>query len=205
MDHARRLLAATAIGAGYGGSVSAVNDLSSAYGDLGRSLAGTRLQSALEVVSTMTGAGWAWAALAVAVGWYLRTRRWGAAAGALALTAATATYYALDEVLRAEPVLDSDIRWWCAAGAVLGLLLGTVGARARRPDLLGLLARLIVPVGAAVQMVVLPPGAPGIGATVEDEWARGLVWLLSAVAGVCILAWYRRRAREHGSAGSQSS
>ncbi|MFB7289742.1 hypothetical protein [Actinacidiphila glaucinigra] len=35
--------------------------------------------------------------------------------------------------------------------------LGMTGAAVRRPGLLGLLAALTVPVGAAVQMVVLPP------------------------------------------------
>jgi hypothetical protein len=35
MHRPRRLLAATLIGAGYGGLTSALNDLSSAYGDLG--------------------------------------------------------------------------------------------------------------------------------------------------------------------------
>ena len=99
MERRRRLLVATLAGAGYGGLTSALNDLSSAYGELGGALAGTLLPTVLRVVSTMTGAGWAWAALAVAVGWCLASRRWGAAAAALALTAATAAYYALDALL----------------------------------------------------------------------------------------------------------
>jgi hypothetical protein len=188
----RRLLAATLMGAGYGATASALNDLSSAYGDLGGALAGTPVQSMLRVLSTMTGAGWAWAALAVGVGWYLGTRRWGAAAGALALTAATTTYYALDNLLRAEPILGSDIWIWCAAGLLLGPPLGAVGACARRPGLLGLLAALTVPVGAAVQMVVLPQGVDSVQVAAEVVWARWIVWLISAVASTWIITRYRR-------------
>ena len=65
------------MGLGYGGATSALNDLSSAYGHWGSALAGTNVQSVLRVISTMAGAGWAWAAMAVAVGWYLGTLRWG--------------------------------------------------------------------------------------------------------------------------------
>jgi hypothetical protein len=200
MSQPRRLLAATLIGGGYGGTTSALNDLSSAYGDLGAALAGTQVQFVLRVISTMTGAGWAWAALAVAVGWYLGTRHWGAAAGALALTAATATYYALDESLRAEPVLDSDIWIWCVAGLLLGMPLGTVGAYARRAGPLGLLAALTVPAGAAVQMVVLPPGVDGVQVAAEAIWARWLVWLISAICSLWLIAHYRRARPAHRAA-----
>ncbi|WP_327129397.1 hypothetical protein [Streptomyces sp. NBC_01727] len=40
----------------------------------------------------------------------------------------------------------------------MGLILGAVGALAGQPGMTGLIAALIVPAGAAVQMVVLPPG-----------------------------------------------
>lgn len=192
MNRSCQLLAATLTGAGYGATASALNDLSSAYGDLGGALAGTAVQSALRVLSTMTGAGWAWAALTVAVGWYLRTWRRGVAAAASALTAATTTYYALDNVLRAEPMLGSDIWIWCAAGLLLGPPLGAVGACARRPGLLGLLAALTVPVGAAVQMVVLPQGLSSVQVATEAVWARWIVWLISALASVWIILGYRR-------------
>jgi len=196
MHRPRRLLAATLIGAGYGGLTSALNDLSSAYGDLGGALAGSPVQSVLRVISAMTGAGWAWAALAVAVGWYVGTRRGGAVAAALALAAATVTYYALDGLLRAEPMLNSGVWFWCAAALLIGMPLGMVGAYARRPGPLGLLAALTVPVGAAVQMAVLPPGAGAVQVAAEAIATRWLVWLLAAATSLWIILQYRRADRQ---------
>jgi hypothetical protein len=196
-----RLLIATGAGASYGATASALNDLSSAYGWLGGALAGTQLQSVFRVLSTLMGAGWAWAAFAVAVGWYVRTRRWGAAAGAFALPAATTAYYALDSFLRAVPIWGSDIFWWTAVGLLVGPPLGMVGAYIRRPGVPGLLAALAVPVGAAAQMMVLPQGLGGPHVASEAVWARWLV----GVTAVLVSAWVvvRRRSVRPTSTGSR--
>ncbi|SNS92435.1 hypothetical protein [Actinacidiphila glaucinigra] len=69
---------------------------------------------------------------------------------------------------------------------IFGPFLGMTGAAVRRPGLLGLLAALTVPVGAAVQMVVLPPRphvtvAPAIAvaeAVVRTASAAGAAWAL---------------------------
>ena len=190
-----RLLTVTLIGAGYGGLTSVLDNLSPAHSDLGEGLAGTPMQSVLRVLSTMTGAGWAWAALAVVAGWWLGTRRGGAAAAAVALTAATATYYVMDALLRAEPVLNSGIWLWCAVSLLTGVPLGMVGAQARRPSQLGLLAALTVPIGAATQMAVLPPGLTAVQVATEAVYARRFVWVLSAAAALWILLRHRGKAK----------
>ncbi|WP_230421019.1 hypothetical protein [Actinomadura soli] len=53
--------------------------------------------------------------------------------------------------------LTSPLLWWVAA-VMLGAPLGAIGACVTLPGWTGLLARLAVPVGAAVQMIGLPPG-----------------------------------------------
>ena len=186
----RRVLISSAAGIGFGAASSALNDMSSAYGVLGVTLAGTDVQSMLRVLSTMTGAGWAWAASAVAAGWYVRTRLWGAVAGASNLAAATSSYYAADNVLRTEPIFGSDVFYWLAAGALLGPLLGVVGAYIRRPGAAGLFAALTVPLGAAAQMVLLPQGVAGPQVAPEAVWARWLVGVTSVL--VCARVVVRR-------------
>lgn len=192
MGPLHRLLVAVLLGAAYGAVTSLLNDLSSEYGDLGSTLAGTSGQSLLKVLSTMAGAGWAWAALAVAVGWYTGTRRWGAAAGGLALAVAATAYYSLDNLLRSEPILNTDIWIWAAAGLLLGPPLGAVGATIGRPAISGLLAGLTVPVGAAVQMAVLPQGLSGPQVDSEAIWARWIVWVAAAAAALLIVVRHRR-------------
>jgi hypothetical protein len=156
------------------------------------------------VLSTVTGAGWAWAALAVSAGWFLGSRRLGAVAAALALTAATASYYALDAVLRAEPFVDSDVWYWAGASLLVGMPLGVVGAYARRPDPLGVLAGLVVPAGAALQMAVLPPGVSAGPPADEALPVRWLVWLAAAAAGGWVVLRYRRSARSPHGAGDSA-
>ncbi|MFC7011593.1 hypothetical protein ACFQMH_07670 [Streptomyces viridiviolaceus] len=68
-----------------------------------------------------------------------------------------------------------------AVGLPLGLLLGAVGATIRRPGAVGLLAALTVPVGAALQMVVLPP-QPLVNSNLDVVVAEAIVWT-AAVLG----------------------
>ncbi|MFF0575004.1 hypothetical protein [Streptosporangium saharense] len=100
----------------------------------------------------------------------------GAVAGVVALLAATAAYGFVDTFQSGGPYMPEHPIWWVAS-VVFGAPLGAAGACAVRPGVVGLLARLVVPVGAAVQMVVLPPGRNErivvIGQTV--------VWALAAI------------------------
>jgi hypothetical protein len=111
-------------------------------------------------------------------------------AGVVALAAAVTAYYGLDSVLRGEPFAwyqAEMLRWWVAS-LVIGLALGTVGAMVRRPGVVGLVAGLTVPVGAALQMVVLPPGLDGYTDNPEAVWARLIVWVAAALSGAVATA-----------------
>ncbi|MFG2563258.1 hypothetical protein [Streptomyces sp. NPDC048496] len=190
------ILSALAVGVGFGAATSLVNALSSPYGGLGDPLTGTVWAGAAKVLSLLMDAGWSWAALAVAMGWLAGTRALGALVGALALIAATGAYYVTDALVWGAGT--DMVRWW-VVGLPLGLALGAVGAAIRRPGLTGLLAALTVPVGAAVQMVVLPP-RPHLTLTPAIVLAEVIVWTASALGA----GWAVRRfwaAKRAGTAG----
>ncbi|GGX48202.1 hypothetical protein [Streptomyces chryseus] len=179
-----------AVGVGFGAVTSLVNAFSSPYGELGAPLTGTVWAKAAKVLSLLIDAGWSWAALAVAMGWLAGTRTQGALVGALALMAATVAYYLTDAFVWGA---DTDIVDWLVVGLPLGLLLGAVGAAIGRPGLIGLLAALTVPVGAAVQMVVLPP-RPHLTLTPAIVLAEAIAWTAAALgAGWAV---YRFRAEK---------
>jgi hypothetical protein len=66
----------------------------------------------------------------------------------------------MDSLLRGESWAGyvGELRYWRLAGLTLGPFLGAVGATFGRSGAIGLLARLVVPVGALVQTFVLQPG-----------------------------------------------
>ncbi|MFF1418452.1 hypothetical protein [Streptomyces sp. NPDC058280] len=179
-----------AAGIGFGAVTSLVNALSSPYAELGMSLTGTVWAKAAKVLSLLMDAGWSWAALAVAMGWLAGTWVRGALAGALALVAATMAYYATDAFISGA---GTDIVSWLLAGLPFGLILGVVGAAIRRPGPVGLLAALTVPVGAAVQMVVLPP-RPHLTVTPAIILAEVTVWTTAALgAGWAVHRFWAER------------
>ncbi|MFO7249513.1 MAG: hypothetical protein DIU60_002020 [Actinomycetes bacterium] len=158
-----------------------------------------------EIISVLLDSGWAWAGCGVAVGWAVTRggdgRRTapalGAVAAALALLAATIAYGIGEAVADGgqTPWFGADELVWGTASIVLGAPLGAIGACARRPGAVGLLARLTVPVGAAVQMVVLPPGRN----EVVQAIGKTIVWTGAAASITLIVAHFivtqRRRRR----------
>jgi hypothetical protein len=54
-------------------------------------------------------------------------------------------------------VWDWRVRVWLVGTLVLGSPLGIVGASIRRPGPIGVLSALVVPVGAVINMALLPP------------------------------------------------
>ncbi|WP_051838105.1 hypothetical protein [Streptomyces sp. NRRL F-2580] len=177
-----KIITGVAVGVGFGAATSLVNALSSAYSALGTPIAGTLWAGAAKVLSLLMDAGWAWAALAVATGWRARTWARGALVGALALISATAAYYVTDAFARDEPLAwyESDLALWWAASVLFGTVLGVVGAVIRRPGPIGLLAALTVPVGAAVQMILMPP-RPHMTLTPGIVLAEAMVWTAAAI------------------------
>jgi len=146
---------------------------------------------AAEFASLILDAGWAWAAAAVLAGWLAGDRvSRGAAAGVVALAAATIAYYGSDAVIDGDGVWQMATRYWLTFSVVAGPLLGAAGALVRRPGWAGTIAGLVVPVGAATQMVVLPPAADSAMALP----VRFTVWIGAALAAVLV-------ARRHASSG----
>ncbi|MER5359544.1 hypothetical protein [Streptomyces sp. NPDC002785] len=190
------IMVGLAAGVGYGAATSLVNALSSPYMELGTPLTGTVWAKAAKVLSLLMDAGWSWAALAVAVGWFAGRQVRGALVGALALFAATGAYYVTDAFVSGA---ETDMARWWVVGLALGLILGAVGAAIRQPGLIGLLAALTVPVGAAVQMVVLPP-RPHLTLTPAIILAEVIVWTAAVLAAGWAVHrfWAARRAAVAG-------
>lgn len=193
----RRVLGAVIAGAIFGALVSLVNAASSPFTSTGASLVGTALALPLQALSQVIGIGWAWAALAVIAGWWARALVRSGAAGALALLGAVVTYYMGDSVLLDQPITDfaGELLLWSAAAVVIGAPLGVVGALTHRRGLVGLMAALVVPVGAAAQLLVVDPllvfgepSRPGaLGAAV------GTLMLVLGVSVAALVRFLRQR------------
>jgi hypothetical protein len=187
------LAAAFLVGAGFGAATSVANAVSHEFADL-ESVAYTNSGwSFPEIVSVLMDSGWAWAGLAVFAGW-LATRAHharpsasarGAAAGTPALLAAVAAYAFADTVRDGGSLssfyLNESPVWW-VAGVLFGAPLGAVGACAHRPGTLGVLARLTVPIGAAVQMILLPPGRNAVITSIGQ-----VIVGVAAAAGIALV------------------
>ncbi|MFJ5176309.1 hypothetical protein ACIP68_21055 [Streptomyces griseoviridis] len=101
----------------------------------------------------------------------------GAAAGVVSLAVASTAYYAMDTV-----VFDggTDTLLWVMVSVPFGSVLGAIGAAARRPGAVGLLAALTVPTGAAAQMLLIPP-RPHLTVTASIVVAETAVWTGAAL------------------------
>lgn len=221
-DHQRRdrpqpnhlvkvLMSALAGGAAFGAATSLVNAISHNNADLDSRIATTSGASVVEVISVLLDSGWAWAGSAVAIGWLVtraeehrpRALARGAAAGAVALLAATAAYGLADTVRSGGPLsswyMSESLVWWVAS-VVFGAPLGAVGACVKRPGVIGLLARLTVPVGAAVQMIVLPPGRNEVIMTIGQV----IVWTAAVVSAGFFVARFLSVRRLRPSATGES-
>lgn len=190
------LVSALAAGAGFGAVTALVNALALSQTDLSSRDYTTSGWSIAEIISLLLDSGWAWAGFAVAVGWLVTRdtdgRLAGPALGAIAappaLLAATAAYSIGESIADGgqSPWFDAEVLAWGIAGIVLGAPLGAIGACVRRSGVIGLLARLTVPVGAAVQMVVLPPGRN----EVVQAIGKTIVWTAAAVSIAIIVAHF---------------
>jgi hypothetical protein len=152
-------------------------------------------------LSQLVNAGAVWAGLAVVSGWLVRRPVPAVAAGVVALLTACVVHYGVGI---AFGMFDPDV-WtanghWLLAAMVVGGPLGLVGAIARRLDLWGMAARLVVPAGAVLEPFVLgrftTPAILPWPNRVAD-FISGSVLLTAGVAGcVWVLAggWRRRQA-----------
>jgi hypothetical protein len=102
----------------------------------------------------------------------------GALAGGLALVCATTAYYGVDLLFDGDTWWGGVTRYWLVASVLFGPPLGVVGALIRRSGAAGTVAALVVPAGAALQMVFLPPPADSRMA----EPVRLSIWIAVAFA-----------------------
>ncbi|MEO5982449.1 MAG: hypothetical protein ABIQ13_09065 [Pedococcus sp.] len=107
-------------------------------------------------VSMLVNAGTVWAGLAVLSGWLVRRPVGAFAAGVIALLVALVVHYGVGLLLGMfDPDVWTENQLYFLAAVVLGGPLALVGAIARRPDLRGVLARLVVPAGAVLEPFVV--------------------------------------------------
>ncbi|MEV7331956.1 hypothetical protein [Micromonospora sp. NPDC093244] len=182
------------VGATLGAAAAVVNSVPLLLGEGGRARADRSAWSqTAEFASLILDSGWAWAAMAVAVGWLVSGGLRpvvgvlaGALAGCVALIDATIVYDAVPMLFPFHQGFAwGQTPFWLVASLVLGLPLGAVGATIRRPGLIGVLAALVAPIGAALNMVVLPPPA-------ESPVAEPVVltvWAAAAAATVLVLVF----------------
>lgn len=191
------IVAAPAVGVLLGVVDSVVNHVPVLLGEAGAAQADRGGWSqASEFAALILDAGWAWAATAVLVGWLVsrdarpgRAVARGALAGSLALVFATAAYYGTDLLFDGGAWWGMETRYWLVGSVVLGPPLGAAGALIRRTGPVGTAAALLVPAGAALQMVLLPPPA----ASSMDGPVRLTVWVAAAVAAVMVARRNNRR------------
>jgi hypothetical protein len=121
----------------------------------------------------------------------------------------TTAYYGMDSVLREESFSSYwyEMRVWWLASLVFGSALGAVGGSIGRPGVDGLLARLTVPLGAAVEMMWLPRWSSGLGTDALLTFVRLAVGAAAAVAAGLIVARFfatrRHRRPERHQPGSR--
>lgn len=107
-------------------------------------------------ISKLVNAVTVWAGLAVVAGWFVRRPVQAFAAGVAALLVALVVHYGVGLILNMfDPNVWTENQWYFQAAVVLGGPLGLVGAIARRPDLWGVVARLVVPAGAVLEPFVI--------------------------------------------------
>ncbi|GAA3606977.1 hypothetical protein GCM10022199_08440 [Marihabitans asiaticum] len=157
-------------------------------------------------LSRIVNAGTVWAGLAVLAGWLVARPLGALVAGPISGVASLAAHYGIGQLTGLMPAGSaSDNLSWFVAALLTGPPLGLVGWLARRDDLLGLLARLVVPLGAVLEPILLGWFAPHALATQPDRisgWVAGGVLVLAGLVGGAVVLRRRQRvaSRTFGSA-----
>ena len=150
-------------------------------------------QQGWRAIGLLANAGSVWAGLAVLAGWFVVRRRPALVIGPVALVAAVAGYYVAGVLLgdRADvgfSGLTGVLRLWLTAAVVVGPVLGLVGHLARRADLLGVLARLVVPAAVLLEVVVrFRPSLQEFDFDPVRAWTLVVMVGLGALAGLVVL------------------
>lgn len=152
-------------------------------------------------VSKLVNSGTVWGGLLVLAGWFVRRPLHAALAGVIAGEVALVVHYGLGHLFA---VYQSDIwrsNWhWFIAPLIFGIPLGLIGAAARREDLWGLLAQLVVPVAAIVEPVTLgmlsPPEILPRPARISSIACGVILIALGLLGAVLVVAGRRPSAQE---------
>lgn len=103
-------------------------------------------------ISKLVNSGAVWGGLPILSGWLVRRPGHAVAAGIVACLIALVVHYGVGQLLGLfDPAVWTENRHWIGLAVVVGGPLGLIGAAARGVDRLGLLARLVVPVGAVLE------------------------------------------------------
>ncbi len=148
------------------------------------------LNAVRKSATRVLNSGTVWAGLSVLAGWLVRRPLPAAAAGAGAGLLALLVHYGVGVGLGVlgTGAFSSNASWFVAA-VVAGPPLGLVGAAARRTDLLGLLARLVVPVGALLEPWVvgwLTPGVAEVWSNRVSGYAAAATLLGGGILGLAL-------------------
>ena len=149
-------------------------------------------------VSKLVNSGTVWAGLPVLAGWLVRRRVQAAAAGIVACLIALVVHYSVGQVFgQFDSAVWVENWFWVVLAVVVGGPLGLVGAAARRIDRWGLLARLVVPVGAVLEpfyvgMFTMPAILPW-PTRVSSIVSGGVLLIAGTAAGAAVFLRQGRR------------
>ncbi|GAB3261799.1 hypothetical protein GCM10027425_25400 [Alteromonas gracilis] len=149
------------------------------------------LNAVRKSATRVLNSGTVWAGLSVLAGWLVRRPALAAAAGAGAGLLALLVHYGAGVALGVfgTDAFSSNATWFAAA-VVAGPALGLVGAAARRTEALGLLARLVVPVGAVLEPWVvgwLTPGSAEVWSNRVSGYAAAAVLFAAGTLGLVLV------------------
>lgn len=145
-------------------------------------------------LSALLNTGTVWAALPILAGWWAVRMVPGAVAGLLVGEVSLLLHYLLGVAIGwfEWSTFPQNATWFVSA-VVLCPLLGAAGAIARHDDWFGLVARLIVPVGAIAEPWFLGMFWPEPLFPWAIRWALIICGAVLTTAGVVGLVWVLRR------------
>lgn len=150
-------------------------------------------------VSRVVNSGTVWAGLPVLAGRIMRRPGPAALAGVLVSEAALVVHYAVGSLTGTMPwsIWGNNLSWFVIA-LLLCAPLGLIGALTHHLDTWGLLARLVVPAGAVMEVATSHFFDSSAGVDTADRWASagaGLVLLGGGLLGGTFIVrrWWARR------------
>lgn len=150
-----------------------------------------------KTVSKLLSSGTVWAAVAVFAGYRLRRPLPSALGGGVAAELTLIIHYGFGRVVGIYPdTIWRDNLMWFYAGVLLCVPLGLCGLLAARTDRTGVVASLLVPVGAAAEPQLLHMLSPPQMLPWPERWSSvisGVILATAGLVGTVIVLW-----RAHG-------